>query len=87
MVAYNPGNIGRKLLISISRAAKLLKGMLQGLHIVYLIARFCLESAFSRGECLNKPFVIFLRWLAFKFPESDSLYNALRLFLCNIVRR
>ena len=48
-MASDPGKRGRKLLISVSRATKRLKSMLQGLRIACMIVHFCLESEFRGG--------------------------------------
>ena len=55
-MASDPWKRGRKLLISLSCAAKLLKSMSQGLRIVRIIARFCLESIFiGKSNQVNPP--------------------------------
>ena len=87
MVASNPSNKGMKLLIYVSRAAKILKIMSQGLCIARLIAHFLLLSEFRGVKYSIIPSVMCLRWLAVEFPSSASSSNSPRLVPCSIVSR
>ena len=84
-MASNPRKRGRKLLLSVSHAAKHLNSMLQYLHITRLIMHFYLENAYGGIKYSSKPYVVYLRWLEVQFPASASFSNSLRVVLCIIV--
>ena len=87
LVGSDPGEIGKKLLFSVSSAAKRLKDMSLGLCIVYLIVHFYLESVFVGKKYSSKPLLVILRWLLVVFPCSSNLSNYIRHAPRNNVRR